>query len=387
VKVTAEFAGPVFFGAGHEDLAAGVVGAFEQGQQTAAAFHVEFAHDVVDQEDGRGAVETGEVFGLGHFQGDGERPFLAFAAVLGSGAVVQLELKLVAMWADERGAIGAFTGAGLGEFDGKIFFDARLVFEAKFLGIVGDPTIGEAGERRQLGNQFMPHANEVIAEFHQLRREAFECEFVHDALLEQSIARAECTGVTLQQRQISGMCLRQQQVNKAASRAGGSFDQLKVFGAEDDNANGAEVIGQFADRLVVQAEFALGIGPIHFDFVFTLPHDLAADEVAFLAVPNHLRAANTAERAQRGHQIDCFQDIGLALGVVAKQNLESWSEINVQPRVIAEVAKSEMSQMHLYDLRQGGRLFNGFEVVGGRLVNETEAPLGNCSEIWLSRTP
>lgn len=29
VQIAGEFAGPVFFGAGHEDLAAGVVGAFQ----------------------------------------------------------------------------------------------------------------------------------------------------------------------------------------------------------------------------------------------------------------------------------------------------------------------------------------------------------------------
>ena len=32
-----------------------------------AAFQIKFAHDVVDEQDGRGAVKSGQVFGLGHF--------------------------------------------------------------------------------------------------------------------------------------------------------------------------------------------------------------------------------------------------------------------------------------------------------------------------------
>ena len=61
---------------------------------------------------------------------------------------------------------------------------------------------------------------------------------------------------------------------------------------------------------------------------------------------DHLRAADAAERAQRGHQINRFEDVGLALRVVAQKQMEAGRKIRVQPRVIAEVAKSQMGQMH-----------------------------------------
>ena len=151
MQAFAEFAGPVFFGAGHEDLAAAAAGLLEEGEEAAAAFDIEFAHDVINEEDGRGAVDAGEEFGLGHFEGDGEGAFLAFAAKLGGGFLVLQELKVFAMGADEGGAEAAFPGAGLGEFDGEIVFDTGQIINAEFLGIIRDATVGEAGERGEFG--------------------------------------------------------------------------------------------------------------------------------------------------------------------------------------------------------------------------------------------
>ena len=65
----------------------------------------------------------------------------------------------------------------------------------------------------------------------------------------------------------------------------------------------------------------------------------AADEVALLPVPDHLRAADAAKGPQRGQQIDRLEHVGFALGVVAEQQVEPRRKIRVQPRVIAEVAK------------------------------------------------
>ena len=80
--------------------------------------------------------------------------------------------------------------------------------------------------------------------------------------------------------------------------------------------------------------------------MFALADDVAADEITFCAVPDHLRAADAAKGAQRGHEINGFEDVGLALRVVAEQQMEAGREIRVQPRVIAEVSKSQMGQMH-----------------------------------------
>ena len=77
-----------------------------------------------------------------------------------------------------------------------------------------------------------------------------------------------------------------------------------------------------------------------------LPHHVTTDKIAFCAVPDHLRAADAAKGTQRGHEINRFEDIRLALRVVAEQQVEAGRKIRVQPRVIAEVSESQMSQMH-----------------------------------------
>ena len=77
-----------------------------------------------------------------------------------------------------------------------------------------------------------------------------------------------------------------------------------------------------------------------------LADDAGADEVTRLSVPDHLCATDAAKRAQRREQIDRLENVGLALRVVAEQQVKTGREIDVQPRVIAEITKSQMAQMH-----------------------------------------
>jgi hypothetical protein len=44
---------------------------------------------------------------------------------------------------------------------------------------------------------------------------------------------------------------------------------------------------------------------------------------------NHLRTAHAPERAQSGQQVYRFEDVGLALGVVAEQELEARGKVDV----------------------------------------------------------
>ena len=80
--------------------------------------------------------------------------------------------------------------------------------------------------------------------------------------------------------------------------------------------------------------------------MFALTGDIAADEITLLAVPDHLRAADTPERAQGSHEINRFEDVRLALRIVAEQQMEAGREIRVQPDVIAKIPQPQMSQMH-----------------------------------------
>jgi hypothetical protein len=85
-----------------------------------------------------------------------------------------------------------------------------------------------------------------------------------------------------------------------------------------------------------------------------LADNLAADEIALLAVPDHLRAADAAEGTQRGHEVNRLKNVRLALRVVAKHQMEAGRKIHVQPRVIAEVPETQMGQMHVGILATDG---------------------------------
>ena len=62
-----EIAGPILFGAGHKHLAVGAVNSLEERDKRGTPAGIEFAHDVVDEEDGRDSEMHGEIFGLGKF--------------------------------------------------------------------------------------------------------------------------------------------------------------------------------------------------------------------------------------------------------------------------------------------------------------------------------
>src|SRR6266508_2413035 len=129
---------------------------------------------------------------------------------------------------------------------------------------------------------------------------------------------------------------------------------MEVFRAKHHGPQDPEVVRKPPHRLAVQAQVALAGRPIKFDLMFPLPYHAAADEVTRLPVPDHLRAAHAAERAERGHEINRFDQVGLAWGVIAKQKVEARREIRVQPRVIAEITKPQMSQVH--DARIGSEI-------------------------------
>ena len=78
--------------------------------------------------------------------------------------------------------------------------------------------------------------------------------------------------------------------------------------------------------------------------------DLGSDEIALLPVPDHLRAAHAAKRPEGREQVNGLEDVRLALRVVAQQQVKTGREIGVQPRVISEIAKSQMGQMHSEEL-------------------------------------
>ena len=94
--------------------------------------------------------------------------------------------------------------------------------------------------------------------------------------------------------------------------------------------------------------------------MLTLADHRASDEVALLIVPDHGGAANAAKGAERGHEINRFEDVRLALGVFAQQQMKPRRKSRVHPRIIAEVPESQTSQMHPQSMkcrRRVGQIF------------------------------
>src|SRR5690349_19052507 len=130
----------------------------------------------------------------------------------------------------------------------------------------------------------MSHADEFAAEPDQLGGETIQRGLIHNSLFQQSVARTQSLSISLQQRQICWMRLREQQIQKTSPRARRSFDKLKVFRAKDNHAESSQIIGEFANRLIVQTQLPLGRGPIHLDLMLPLPHDLASNKITLLAM-------------------------------------------------------------------------------------------------------
>ena len=136
------------------------------------------------------------------------------------------------------------------------------------------------------------------------------------------------------------MGLGEDEIDETAAAAGRAFDQEDVVGAKNDRAEDADEVGEFADGLGIDGELALALGPVDFDFVAGLGNDFGADEVAGLVVANHLGAADAAERSEGREEVNGFENVGFALGVVAEEKMEAGSELEVEARVIAEVAQA-----------------------------------------------
>ena len=143
--------------------------------------------------------------------------------------------------------------------------------------------------------------------------------------------------VALEQRQIGGVRLRQQQIQEPPSHPRRAFDELHVLGAKHHHPHGTQVVTQLAHHLIVEAQFSLAGGPIHFDVAHGLADDACADEITLLLVPDHLGAADAAKGPQGGEQVDGLEDVRLALGIFTQQKMKTGSEIHVQARIIAEI--------------------------------------------------
>ena len=83
---------------------------------------------------------------------------------------------------------------------------------------------------------------------------------------------------------------------------------------------------------------------------------------------------------QGREQIDGFEHVGLALGVVADEDVQARREIHVLSRVIAEIAETQVGDMHALEVpsfaREGKRGLSRDGIAGdsGRRVSRKRGP-------------
>ena len=223
----------------------GLARLLQQRQKTAAPLHVQFAHHVVNQQNRRRAVDAGEIFRLRHLQRDGQRAFLAFAAELRGGFFVEQQLQIVAVRPDERGAIRPFARRAIAPVPRRNPFsrsaDIRCAIPPRRWKCGDTPAAPAAkisapvrGAARMISSPSFTSSREKLS----------SAASSSGALLEQRVAGADGVHVTLEQRQIAGLRLREQQVEKPPPRARRALDQLQILRAKHHRAQHAEIIGR-----------------------------------------------------------------------------------------------------------------------------------------------
>jgi hypothetical protein len=163
---------------------------------------------------------------------------------------------------------------------------------------------------------------------------------------EEGISGLESGEVALEGGEVTGFRLGEEEIEEASSAAGGAFDEEEVFGAEDDGAEFAEEIGHLTDGLAIELDGFFAGGPIQLEFMADLGFEVGAHEVTGGTAADHLGTADAAEGAEGGEEVEGFEDIGFALGIVTDQQVKAWGEGEVQARIIPEVTESEVGDMH-----------------------------------------
>ena len=146
------------------------------------------------------------------------------------------------------------------------------------------------------------------------------------------------------------MRLGQEKIQEPAPDAGGAFDELEILRAEHDDAQHPQIIGELPHRPAIEADLSPFRRPIQFQEMIFASNNAGFGKIALLTVPGQLAAAGAAEGSQRGEEIEGFEEVGLALGVLSEQEMESRRKAGIQTRIVTEVAESESPNVHREDL-------------------------------------
>ena len=217
-----------------------------------AARRIEFAEDVVEEEDGRVGGLVGEVIGLGQAQAQGGGALLRAGGEVGGRPAVEIDEQVVSVGADGGGATGQVAGFRLAQG----LRVGGLVSEAQRLGgIVGRAQSemsggGEIGEGAGgLGARLPDWLGGGLEQLVPLLQLGVEGAALGDAL-EQGVALRQCALVAAEIGRVGALPLSDGDVEVASAEGRGTGEQVEIEGSELDGADRAEGLGGSAGDAV-----------------------------------------------------------------------------------------------------------------------------------------
>lgn len=234
--------GPIEVGGGDELLG----GNGEGVEEGVASARVEFAEDIVEEEDGWVVVEGVEETGLGEFEGEGEGTLLTFGGEGGGGVVVEGDGEVIAVGADQGEAAARFFGGAGSEGIGEVGGGAWRVLEGEGLGGgAADVAVSGGGPGGEGADEFRAETGEGGAMFKEQTGKGGDLAGVGAILLEESIAGAEGFVIGEPGGAIGGKRLGPKEIEVPSATFAGSADEGEVVVPHPDKDGG---VGEVAGR-------------------------------------------------------------------------------------------------------------------------------------------
>ena len=313
-------------------------------EETPAAFGVEFAEDIVEQVNRRGAAPGADEGGLREAQGEGEGALLAFTGEGGGGGAVQFERNIVAVRTDDSlPQASFFRGAG-GQGRGEIVAAGALVAQRGGFAARADGAHVEIDEGRQFRAELAADLREVSASGEERSVIGGEFASAVRSFFEQEIARAQGALVSAEMPEVTGIALAAEKVEEAAPFGRGAADQFDVLVGKKRDQSGAQVFVGFALRDVVEQKFAAGgwrevAGEV-------AVADASGEREALRAVPDGFGQGAGARRLEAEQDADGFEEGGFAAGVGSGEKVEARCGVEGGSREAAEVVEGNWAEQH-----------------------------------------
>ena len=152
---------------------------------------------------------------------------------------------------------------------------------------------------------------------------------------------------------VPGLHLNQHLVEKAPPVLWAGLDQAQVFRPEENRHQVAGQVDRPA-RLIVDPDRPPR--PFAFDTDRDRDPELTPRRLRRLDGglhpslgrhgPDHLRLPPSTRRRGESDHGDRFQEVGLPLGVLAQEDVQTWAELEVELAVVPEVAQTEVGDAH-----------------------------------------